>query len=366
MTALHQPAVAGTAADPALPVRPDLWRGRRNRSGTPASATGWPALDALLPGGGWPAGAVCEVLHGHDGCGELAVLLPVLARLASPARPLVWVAPPYRPFAPALRAHGLDLAALHLVEAAPQQALWAAEQCLRAGCCGAVLLWSASADGTALRRLQLAAETGRGHAFLLRDARHAGNPSPAPLRIVVRRERGEPVLRVLKCRGLLAPPAGELALVAGDAGRAGAVRPGPASPPARQAADAAPGATGLETRRAGAASGSAGARQATLFQPATRAAPHTARPDPATVRLPAPSSGRGADPAGAGRAVPVRLAAGQPSACLAPAASGSDCPAHPAAGPACLAHPAAGSGHPLQTVLAAVAGPASGAAGTPP
>lgn len=236
MAALPQPVVAGALADPAVPVRPDLWRGRRNRSATPASATGWPALDALLPGGGWPAGALCEILHGHDGCGELAVLLPALARLASPTRPLVWVAPPYRPNAPALRAHGLDLAALHLVEAAPQQALWAAEQCLRAGCCGAVLLWSASADGTALRRLQLAAETGRGHAFLLRDARHAGNPSPAPLRLAVRREGGAPVLRVLKCRGLLAPPAGELVLLAGDERRAAADRPGPVSGPVKPAA----------------------------------------------------------------------------------------------------------------------------------
>jgi cell division inhibitor SulA len=161
-------------------------------------------------------GGLCEVLHPLDGVGELALVLPALARLArDPLRPVVWVAPPYWPFAPALRAHGIDLAHVRVIQAAPQQALWAAEQCLRAGCCAAVLVWPQRIDGTALRRLQLAAETGRCHAFVFRDARHAGDASPAPLRLAVRREQGQPVIRVIKCRGLLAPPAHELKMVPG-------------------------------------------------------------------------------------------------------------------------------------------------------
>ena len=199
-----------------LAPRNDVWRGRRSVAPVPATATGFPVLDALLPGQGWPVGGLCEVLHPLDGVGELALVLPALARLACDAlRPVVWVAPPYWPFAPALRAHGLDLAHVRVIQAAPQQALWAAEQCLRAGCCAAVLVWPQRIDGTALRRLQLAAETGRCHAFVFRDARHAGDASPAPLRLAVRREHGEPVLRVIKCRGLLAPPAHDLKMVPG-------------------------------------------------------------------------------------------------------------------------------------------------------
>lgn len=216
-------AATGTdaGADPrfhgaGLAPRNDVWRGRRSVAPVPATATGFPVLDALLPGQGWPVGGLCEVLHPLDGVGELALVLPALARLACDAlRPVVWVAPPYWPFAPALRAHGLDLAHVRVIQAAPQQALWAAEQCLRAGCCAAVLVWPQRIDGTALRRLQLAAETGRCHAFVFRDARHAGDASPAPLRLAVRREHGEPVLRVIKCRGLLAPPAHDLKMVPG-------------------------------------------------------------------------------------------------------------------------------------------------------
>lgn len=216
-------AATGTdaGADPrfhgaGLAPRSDVWRGRRSVAPVPATATGFPALDALLPGQGWPVGGLCEVLHPMDGVGELALVLPALARLACDAlRPVVWVAPPYWPFAPALRAHGIDLAHVRVIQAAPQQALWAAEQCLRAGCCAAVLVWPQRIDGTALRRLQLAAETGRCHAFVFRDARHAGDSSPAPLRLAVRREQGEPVLRVIKCRGLLAPPAHDLKMVPG-------------------------------------------------------------------------------------------------------------------------------------------------------
>lgn len=196
-----------------LAPRSDVWRGRRSVAPVPATATGFPVLDALLPGQGWPVGGLCEVLHPWDGVGELALVLPALARLAGDAlRPVVWVAPPYQPFAPALREHGIELAHLRVIQATPQQALWAAEQCLRAGCCAAVLVWPQRIDGTALRRLQLAAETGRCHAFVFRDARHAGDASPAPLRLAVRREHGQPVIRVVKCRGLLAPPAHELPL----------------------------------------------------------------------------------------------------------------------------------------------------------
>ncbi len=194
-----------------LPVRPDVWRGRRGAP-VPALPTGHARLDALLPAHGWPVGTLCEILHEGDGVGELQVVLPALARLGQPARPVVWIAPPYQPYAPALATHGLQLAAQRVVRANDdRQALWAAEQCLRGGC-AAVLLWPATLPATALRRLQLAAENGRGHGFVFRHRRHLADASPAPIRLSVRRERDSIRIHLDKCRGLLVPPAGEIAL----------------------------------------------------------------------------------------------------------------------------------------------------------
>ena len=117
------------------------------------------------------------------------------------------VAPPYRPHAPAWAAAGLDLAQLQIIHAAPKQALWAAEQCLRSAACAAVLCWPHQADDRALRRLQVAADSGQCLGFVFREAQAARNPSPASLRLQL--DHGQ--VRVLKCRGGL-PPAQPLPL----------------------------------------------------------------------------------------------------------------------------------------------------------
>ncbi len=55
-----------------------------------------------------------------------------------------------------------------------------------------------------VRRLQVAAETGQTLAFACRPQQAAANPSPAALRVVIDTRPAQ--LRVLKCRGGLAPP----------------------------------------------------------------------------------------------------------------------------------------------------------------
>jgi len=184
-----------------------LWRGQPATHASPdAIATGWAPLDAVLPGGGWPRAALSEILLPADGVGELRLVWPALARLGQgDGGVIAIVAPPYRPYAPAWHAAGLRPEALQVIEAAPRDALWAAEQCLRSGACSAVLCWPQKADDRALRRLQVAAETGRTPGFAFRDAHAALNPSPAPLRIAI--ETAPHRLRVLKCRGALVPPA---------------------------------------------------------------------------------------------------------------------------------------------------------------
>ena len=125
---------------------------------------------------------------------------PALARLSQAGERIVLVAPPHRPFAPAWQAAGIVLERLHVVNAAQaRDALWAAEQCLRSGSCGAVLCWPKRVDDRALRRLQVAAETGQTMALAWRDMAAARNPSPAVLRVAV--DAAPSALRVIKCRG---------------------------------------------------------------------------------------------------------------------------------------------------------------------
>ena len=69
-----------------------------------------------------------------------------------------------------------------------------------------VLAWHDGGDDRALRRLQVAADSGDCLGFALRDRRHAANPSPAALRLeAVRDDAGQAAWRVLKCRGGPAP-----------------------------------------------------------------------------------------------------------------------------------------------------------------
>ena len=180
-----------------------VWRGQP--VGRPASApepTGHAALDQALPTGGWPEHALSEVLLPADGMGELVLVWPTLSRLTRAGQRVALIAPPYRPHAPAWHCAGLELRYLQVVEAATRDAMWAAEQCLRSGSCGAVLCWPRQASDRALRRLQVAAETGQTLGFAYRPASAAHNPSPAALRLLL---EGPAQVRVLKCRGGLAP-----------------------------------------------------------------------------------------------------------------------------------------------------------------
>jgi len=183
---------------------PGVWRRSASASNhVRAHATGTAELDAVLPGGGWPCGALTEILFDGDGVGELALVMPALAQLTHRQQRIVFVAPPHIPYAPALAAQGLDLRYAVQIEASATQGAWSAEQCLRSGACGAVLSWHGDADYTQLRRLQLAAESGDALSFLFRPARAASKPSPAALRLRLHADGDQVAIEILKCRGNL-------------------------------------------------------------------------------------------------------------------------------------------------------------------
>jgi hypothetical protein len=195
-------AVPMTSALDSVLQNPVLWRGNDcARVAVPSVPTGFAELDALLPGGGWPAGALTEIYAERPGIGELQLTMPAAAHLTQLERWVTLVAPPYLPYAPALATHGVKLVRLLLVQATTtDKSLWACEQALRMRSCGAVLAWFDHVHERALRRLQFAAESAGVTALLFRSARVAP-ASPAVLRLHIGKSESRTVVRILKRRG---------------------------------------------------------------------------------------------------------------------------------------------------------------------
>jgi len=213
---------------------PHIWRpGESSATGRNNVPSGFSVLDQQL-GGGWPVGVLTEILLSNSGIGELGLLMPALIHMSkndsaydyhsymsvqdtqdsSWSGRLLWVAPPYIPYAPALTQHGLDVARVLIVHSAKQlDALWAMEQALNSSVCRVVLGWFADIDDRSMRRLQLAAESGACWTVIFRHARFADITSPAPLRIHIKPgrkpEAGDLDLNILRNRY---GPVGELSL----------------------------------------------------------------------------------------------------------------------------------------------------------
>ena len=186
---------------------PLLWQGGRRHHRVPTLPTGHERLDRTLPGGGWPLGALTELLVARDGVGEFSLLLPTLAEVCRQGGWAVFVDPPWTPYPPAMRGHGVDLARVLVVDTQDaKSSLWACEQALRGVRGGVVLSWLRGGRHQAgfshLRRLQLAARSGRKGAFLFRPAEVAGQATPAAMRLHLAADEQDLCLTVLKARGL--------------------------------------------------------------------------------------------------------------------------------------------------------------------
>ena len=180
------------------PLHPALWLASQLTKGaTSCVDTGIPVLSHQLPGGGWPTGVLTELLLQQPGIGELRLLKSTLASLT---RPAALLQPPYAP-----QALGLDLPSQQLLwirnTGKAADSLWAAEQILRSGSCGAVLLWQQHIRNESLRRLHLAAQCGEALFFLLRPIAAAQDSSPAPLRLALRAAPGGINIEFVKRRG---------------------------------------------------------------------------------------------------------------------------------------------------------------------
>lgn len=195
----------GQALDHVL-CNPGIWRGGKiARAGRQPISTGYSQLDQALPDRGWSVGALTEILTRDEGIGELSLLVPALRHLS---RPVVLITPPYLPFAPAWETAGVRLDRLLAIKTDGTEALWAAEQALRSGMGGMVLVWSRSQkafDYRTLQRLNMAASQGAAACMLYRPVHVGSAPSPAPLRLLLSAVAGELSVSILKRRGVPLP-----------------------------------------------------------------------------------------------------------------------------------------------------------------
>ena len=188
---------------------PRIWQGQASvrQIDLGCLASGYPKLDQHLPGGGWPQHSLTEILLDNYGVGELRLLMPALTNLSYPTDDrepgwIVWVAPPFQPYPPALEEWGINLSRILIVwPKGSKDILWAVEQALSSGTCAAVLLWPNALDDVASRRLQLAAEKGQSWAIAFRPFDAQSQISAAALRIRIEVSTEGTNLNILKSRG---------------------------------------------------------------------------------------------------------------------------------------------------------------------
>ncbi|MDS1141631.1 translesion DNA synthesis-associated protein ImuA [Pusillimonas sp. SM2304] len=165
-------------------IHPAVWRATQLAcSSRSAISTGFAALDAELPGRGWPPGALIELMPSQPGIGEIFLLQPALARLDA-ERSIALVHPPYIPYFHCWKNWRLEnhrLLCIHPQSAS--DALWATEQILKHNACAAVVCWASHVRLAALRRLHLIAQQADALFVLLRPQAAAQQASAAPLRL---------------------------------------------------------------------------------------------------------------------------------------------------------------------------------------
>lgn len=179
-----------------------VWRANELAvSRTETRSSGFTGFDHELPGKGWPRSALIELLLQQSGIGEMQLLKPVLTQL-SKAQKIVLVQPPYLPQTIACKSWGIRIDSLLWIKpASTADGLWATEQILKNGSCGAVILWQSNIRPESLRRLHLAAQMTDTWLWVMRPLSARMDSSPAALRIALRPAAGGIALKIVKRRG---------------------------------------------------------------------------------------------------------------------------------------------------------------------
>ena len=183
-------------------LRAQVWRASSLGSGhSPCVGSGFAALNAELPGGGWPTQSLSEILTDGWAGVEWRLLAPALRSLlcSAPARPvkrgrtkqhnerpLLLINPPRTPHLPGLQRAGLPPERLiWIAPQTPAQQLWALEQAIKSNASAAILAWLPHAAPEQIRRLQSCAQAMDAPIFLFRPLSTQTQSSAAPLRLCV-------------------------------------------------------------------------------------------------------------------------------------------------------------------------------------
>lgn len=165
-----------------------LWRG--DQLGSPVTSvvsSGFAALDAELPGTGWPCHSLTEILQPQPTVAEWRLLAPAMRQAVALGGHIVVVGPPKSPHLPGLKYAGLDERHLIWIQAeVPAERLWVTEQLIKTNAAGLLVSWLPQARQEQIRRLQVCAQACEGPVFLCRPAAAEHEPSAAPLRVQLR------------------------------------------------------------------------------------------------------------------------------------------------------------------------------------
>ncbi|MGV3681648.1 MAG: translesion DNA synthesis-associated protein ImuA [Acidovorax sp.] len=200
-------AISSEELTRALPVHvaEAVWRGTElGKVDARVVSSGFSALDAELPGGGWPTRSLTELLLPQSAICEWRLLGPAVPSLLAEEGSTVYlVSPPKQPNAPGLAQLGVTQDRLVWIEVkGPADRLWVAEQLIKSDPCGAVLVWLPQARPEQLRRLQVHAQSCDAPVFVIRPETSLRDTSAAPLRVSVALGTGWNIdVRIRKRRG---------------------------------------------------------------------------------------------------------------------------------------------------------------------
>jgi protein ImuA len=160
--------------------------GARRADAQAVISSGLPALDALLPDGGFRPGSLVEWLAEDSGSGAATLALLAARQAACDGGALVVVDRQRLFYPPAAVRLKIDLQRLMIVRPAGRRDhAWALDQVLRSRGVAAVWCFPGEQDPHTLRRWQLAAEASGVLALMLRAASARHEPSWAELRLLV-------------------------------------------------------------------------------------------------------------------------------------------------------------------------------------
>jgi len=178
----------------------------RRGPGEAALSSGWPPLDALLPGGSLRRGSLVEWLAAGPGSGAALLAWKAAQQAAGEGGAIVVLDRRREVYPPALAAWGLDWERVIFVQ--PQNARdegWAWDQALRCPGVAAVWGWVDQVDSRLFRRWQLSAEASGCVGLLVRPAAARTEPTWADVRWWVEPQGAATGRRMrvalLRCRG---------------------------------------------------------------------------------------------------------------------------------------------------------------------